>query len=440
MSNDTRHPERGFTLLELIVVIALLGLVSSLATDFMVNETNQQRYETTQQRMEKIRYAIIGDVSRTLNGQPDISGFFTDTGRVPTHLIQLAQKEYCSDGKSGTESDCITPARGGTWKTPGYHWKGPYLSNTDLIDGWGKTFAYSNSDEIVITSLGLDRITGTTSTNPNDATYETDQKLSIPVSHYAELPFKITQQRMEKIRYAIIGDVSRTLNEQPVFSGFIADMGEIPTFLTQLTQKEYCSDGEDSNESSCTAGSGVWRTQNANWKGPYLSNTDLQDGWGNRFTYTNRAGEEVSMGDDMVITSLGLDKALGATSTELENIIYETDQQLVILASHYAGQSLEINIDTNTSGIPDEQFCLYTSKPGLPSEIDLNIATIRPISFIPDTFGGVTVTVFKKTGAATTSCDSIEATGFTYTANYIYVHNLIDVATPPISIKLLPTP
>lgn len=295
MSNNIRRLEGGFTLLELIVVIALLGLVSSLATDFMVSETNQQRYETTQQRMEKIRYAIIGDVSRTLNGQP-------------------------------------------------------------------------------------------------------------------------------------------------VFSGFVADMGATPTFLTQLTQKEFCSDGEGSNESGCTAGTGTWKTQNANWKGPYLSSTDLKDGWGNSFTYSNPAGEEISSGDDMVITSLGLDKGLGITSTELDNITYEADQNLIIPASNYAGKPFNIDIDINTSGIPDEQFCLYTSKPGLASEIDLNINTIRPIPFTPDTFGGVTVTVFKKIGAATTNCDSTEATGFSYTANYIYAHNLIDVAIPEISVKLLPVP
>jgi prepilin-type N-terminal cleavage/methylation domain-containing protein len=179
MSNNTRRLETGFTLLELIVVIALLGLVSSLATDFMVSETNQQRYETTQQRMEKIRYAIIGDISRTLNGQPVFSGFIADEGEVPSNLTQLTLSGHCVSGTGSNESDCATD--GGTWKSR----NGPYLSVTDLKDGWGNNFTYTVPSGVLITSLGLDKTIGTTSTNPADNVYETDQSLTIPANHYA---------------------------------------------------------------------------------------------------------------------------------------------------------------------------------------------------------------------------------------------------------------
>jgi prepilin-type N-terminal cleavage/methylation domain-containing protein len=183
MINLRKKKQTGFTLLELIVVIGLLGLVTSLASDFVINETNQQRFETTKQRMEKIRYAIIGDSSRSLNGQPTISGFIADTGRVPASIENLMSNVaycsvptafnqvdcvalaaypstsdatwnigYCSDDNQLTETNCV--AQDEEWNDGDVNWKGPYLrptgyksicdSNGDTIskiavfrDGWG---------------------------------------------------------------------------------------------------------------------------------------------------------------------------------------------------------------------------------------------------------------------------------------------------------------
>jgi prepilin-type N-terminal cleavage/methylation domain-containing protein len=142
MINLQKKKQTGFTLLELIVVISLLGLVTSLASDFVINETNQQRLNTTKQRMEQIRYAIIGDSSRSLNGQPTISGFIADTGKVPVSIRQLlSDKGYCEDQSKHDKSACDSDGK--TWIPGVALWKGPYLQPTgyktikDVCDSTG---------------------------------------------------------------------------------------------------------------------------------------------------------------------------------------------------------------------------------------------------------------------------------------------------------------
>jgi prepilin-type N-terminal cleavage/methylation domain-containing protein len=178
MKNNIRRLEGGFTLLELIVVIALLGLVSSLATDFMVSETNQQRYETTQQRIEKIRYAIIGDVSRTLNGQPEISGFVNDMGRLPNSLDELINEPTDCDLITAGNQLCPAVFNGNLSRMVG--WQGPYTdSRTASTDGWGNPWQ-GDINNGQITSYGLDGIATTTYIDA----FEIDQTEQIPQSTY----------------------------------------------------------------------------------------------------------------------------------------------------------------------------------------------------------------------------------------------------------------
>jgi len=182
---------RGFTLLELLVVIGLLGLVAMSITSLVVEDQGVKRQEVTEKRWDEIRKAIIGDTSRTLNGEPMLSGYVADMGRLPRNLTELMVKDYDDDNDPLTPEfsqpawaelplyDAIagyTPPTGVPEKI-GAGWRGPYLytggsqyfkdgwndaETTDLNFDWAVTLAGS---AITVQSLGLDNLAGGTEYN-----------------------------------------------------------------------------------------------------------------------------------------------------------------------------------------------------------------------------------------------------------------------------------
>ncbi|WAK03274.1 prepilin-type N-terminal cleavage/methylation domain-containing protein [Methylobacter sp. YRD-M1] len=163
---------QGFTLIEMTVVLLLITLLASVA----IRETNslsfQVRYEQTQERLERIREAILGNPRQIINGQQAVSGFVADMGRLPGSIKELIQlSSYCSDATKLTKADCENTldaiwfgrksygfcnlnfpnetqclANSGSWTHLFYGgWNGPYLNisgnPTDsyaFTDGWGR--------------------------------------------------------------------------------------------------------------------------------------------------------------------------------------------------------------------------------------------------------------------------------------------------------------
>lgn len=154
-----KRKNAGFTLLELVVVVAVMGLISSMAMDVYTDNTNQKRFELTKQRLAEIKFAIIGDSSRDL-----ITGYVVDVGELPLSIDELlyqcvTNSTYPEGVEEYNELNCGT----NKWIE---NWNGPYLRNrqTDedgnyvFKDGWGNNFEFSSDGSEVITySLGLDR-------------------------------------------------------------------------------------------------------------------------------------------------------------------------------------------------------------------------------------------------------------------------------------------
>lgn len=273
-----KNSEQGFTLLELLMVVAILSAVAWMALGTVTNDMGQVRYEDTRNRLNAIRKAIIGDTSRTLNGGPQISGYVADIGELPSELNALIQKDYCPDHPEiDNSTDCATA--GETWEDsrPTYTynstygiwagWRGPYLNAAELtdypkfLDGWGNNDDSGNfgwtyipdfpdSGELTVQSLGMDGVSDNDGGGTGD--YEADYPYGNP--HDADTsndPQPILYQNEYR---TLITDDGPTSAPGDGSSGLYIDFGT-PTGCWR------CNGGSDTNRKYCedpSGTNGIW--------------------------------------------------------------------------------------------------------------------------------------------------------------------------------------
>ncbi len=130
--------QSGFTLLELLLVVFLLGVLAMTTFAVVQEGDDQQRYDATRTYYQLIKKAVIGDATLTLNGETDVSGFVADMGRLPACVRELLEREACD----GSE---LEPWTQDTETQVWSGWRGPYLPGMPesiglaFRDGWKNT-------------------------------------------------------------------------------------------------------------------------------------------------------------------------------------------------------------------------------------------------------------------------------------------------------------
>lgn len=134
------NTSKGFTLLEMILVLFLISMMASSILFLTENVEDQAKYDETKRRMEIIREAIVGDSTRTLNGETELRGFAMDMGRLPECMRELLTPLDCNGNDLAI------------WQFDDAHsidygWNGPYLQSLPELDGTNHfRDGYSNQD------------------------------------------------------------------------------------------------------------------------------------------------------------------------------------------------------------------------------------------------------------------------------------------------------
>jgi general secretion pathway protein G len=130
--------QRGFTLVELLLVLVILALIAGLVLPGIIGKAESAKAKAASSQISRISMSV--------------ESFYLDTGNTPSSLEELTNEP---SGVTG--------------------WNGPYIKNSLLKDPWGQPYKYKvpgDHGDFDIESYGADRQQGGEGTNADISSWE----------------------------------------------------------------------------------------------------------------------------------------------------------------------------------------------------------------------------------------------------------------------------
>ncbi len=122
MKIRTSKNARGFTLVELLLVLVILALIGGLVLPNIIGKAEGAKVKAAGSQISRLAMAV--------------ESFYLDTGTTPDNLDELVNESGNVDG-----------------------WNGPYVKPSSLKDPWGREYVYNYPGEhgdFDLYSLGAD--------------------------------------------------------------------------------------------------------------------------------------------------------------------------------------------------------------------------------------------------------------------------------------------
>lgn len=132
------HGRRGFTLVELLLVLVILALIAGLVLPGIIGKAESAKAKAASSSISRISMSV--------------ETFYLDTGNTPSSLEELVNEPAGVKG-----------------------WNGPYIKNSLLNDPWGQPYQYrvpGEHGDFDIQSFGADRQRGGEGNNADITSWE----------------------------------------------------------------------------------------------------------------------------------------------------------------------------------------------------------------------------------------------------------------------------